>query len=139
MPDEGFTAFHERPELLLVSVLVCLTSVSALVCGIVGLVFKARKTRDHRPYARWAKILGSAVLLFGVLGSASGLVHTYAAVAAVGFSASDKQRILSNGIAEAVYNLAFALVLGGSGVLLGFLGRRESERGVKSSGGPASH
>jgi biopolymer transport protein ExbB/TolQ len=39
----------------------------------------------------------------------SGLIHTFAAVAAQGLSQSDKQRILSNGIAEAMYNTALGL------------------------------
>jgi hypothetical protein len=53
----------------------------------------------------------------------SGLIHTLAAFNALGLSESDKQRILSNGIAESLYNLMFALVIGGPGLVLGFVGR----------------
>ena len=72
---------------------------------------------------RWARTLGGAVLLFVVLGAVAGLIHTFAAVGAQGLSASDRQRILANGIAETLYNLLFGLVISGPGLLLGFLGR----------------
>lgn len=67
--------------------------------------------------------LGGAVLLLSVLGSVAGLVHTFRAFGALGLSESNRQRILSNGIAESLYNLMFALVLGGPGLVLGFWGR----------------
>ena len=125
MPGDGFEAFREQPTLLVLGTVVMLVSgFSALVCGIIGLVLKSRKTRDHRPYARWARRLGAAVSLLGVLGIVAGLVHTFAAFGALGLSESDRQRILSNGIAESFYNLVFALVLGGPGLVLGFFGRR---------------
>ena len=38
-----------------------------------------------------------------------GLIHTFGAVAAQGLSQAEKQRILANGIAEAMYNTAFGL------------------------------
>jgi threonine/homoserine/homoserine lactone efflux protein len=124
MPGDGFEAFHEQPTLLVLgTVFMLVGGFSALVCGIMGLVLKSRKTREHRSYARWARRLGGAVLLLNVLGIVVGLVHTFGAFGALGLSESDRQRILSNGIAESLYNLMFALVLGGPGLVLGFLGR----------------
>jgi hypothetical protein len=69
MPDEPFRAFPEEPLLQASGTsLLLLLAVSGLVCGITALVLKSRKTRDHRPYARWARTLGGAVLLLSVLG-----------------------------------------------------------------------
>ena len=53
--------------------------------------------------------LANIATLIGLLGTVSGLIHTFGAVAAQGLSQSDKQRILSNGIAEAMYNTALGL------------------------------
>jgi len=53
--------------------------------------------------------LANIATLIGLLGTVSGLIRTFAAVAAQGLSQSDKQRLLSNGIAEAMYNTAFGL------------------------------
>src|SRR5689334_18148894 len=125
MPDESFAAFKEEPLLQIGPWLLLLGGLAALVCGIVGLVLKSRKTRDYRPYVRWARTLGAAVLLLMVLGVVTGLMHTYAAFGAQGLSQSDRQRILANGIAESLYNLMFALVFGGPGLVLGFLGNRK--------------
>jgi len=50
-------------------------------------------------------------------------LHTFGAFGGAGLSASDQQRILSNGIAESLYNLMFAIVLGGPGLVLGSFGR----------------
>ena len=59
--------------------------------------------------ALWS--LANIATLIGLLGTVSGLIHTFGAVAAQGLSQSDKQRILSNGIAEAMYNTAFGLAI----------------------------
>lgn len=126
MPDEAFTAFPEQPVLQALGAgFMLLGAFSAVVCGTIGLVLKSRKARDHRPYARWARRLGGAVVLFAVLGSLAGLAHTFVALGAQGLSESDRQLIRSNGIAESFENLLFALVLGGPGLMLGFFGRRE--------------
>src|SRR5450432_2914939 len=53
--------------------------------------------------------LANIATLIGLLGTVSGLIHTFGAIAAQGLSQADKQRILSNGIAEAMYNTAFGL------------------------------
>ena len=54
-------------------------------------------------------MLGNVATLVGLLGTVLGLIHTFGAVAAQGLSQSEKQRILANGIAEAMYNTAFGL------------------------------
>jgi biopolymer transport protein ExbB len=53
--------------------------------------------------------LANIATLIGLIGTVSGLIHTFASIAAAGLSQADKQRILSNGIAEAMYNTAFGL------------------------------
>jgi hypothetical protein len=123
MPDE-YRAFQENQTVMAIGGgLMFLGSLAAVVCGVIGLVLKARQTGDHRAYARWARNLGAAVVLLSVLGAASGLIHTFAAIGAQGLSESDKERIRANGIAESLYNLMGALVTGGPGLVLGFLGR----------------
>src|SRR4051812_34980179 len=53
--------------------------------------------------------LANIATLIGLIGTVSGLIRTFASIAAQGLSAADKQRMLSNGIAEAMYNTAFGL------------------------------
>ncbi|APR79417.1 MotA/TolQ/ExbB proton channel family protein [Minicystis rosea] len=53
--------------------------------------------------------LANIATLVGLIGTVSGLIRTFASIAAQGLSAADKQRMLSNGIAEAMYNTAFGL------------------------------
>ncbi len=53
--------------------------------------------------------LANIATLVGLLGTVLGLIHTFGAVAAPGLSAADKQRVLANGIAEAMYNTAMGL------------------------------
>ena len=53
--------------------------------------------------------LANIATLVGLLGTVLGLIHTFGAVAAPGLSAADRQRILANGIAEAMYNTAMGL------------------------------
>ena len=53
--------------------------------------------------------LANIATLIGLLGTVVGLIHTFGAVAAQGLSQADKQRILANGIAEAMYNTAMGL------------------------------
>src|SRR5439155_12541321 len=62
---------------------------------------------EKRIGALWS--LANIATLFGLLGTVLGLIHTFGAVSAPGLSAADKQRILANGIAEAMYNTAFGL------------------------------
>jgi biopolymer transport protein ExbB/TolQ len=62
---------------------------------------------EKRVGSLWS--LANIATLIGLLGTVFGLIHTFGAVAAAGLSAADRQRILSSGIAEAMYNTAFGL------------------------------
>ena len=62
---------------------------------------------EKRIGALWS--LANIATLIGLLGTVSGLIATFGAIAAPGLSQADKQRMLSNGIAEAMYNTAFGL------------------------------
>jgi len=62
---------------------------------------------EKRVGALWS--LANIATLIGLLGTVSGLIATFGAIAAPGLSQSDKQRMLSNGIAEAMYNTALGL------------------------------
>lgn len=62
---------------------------------------------EKRVGALWS--LANIATLIGLLGTVSGLITTFAAIAAPGLSQADKQRMLSNGIAEAMYNTALGL------------------------------
>lgn len=62
---------------------------------------------EKRVGALWS--LANISTLIGLLGTVSGLIATFAAIASPGLSQADKQRMLSNGIAEAMYNTALGL------------------------------
>ena len=62
---------------------------------------------EKRVGALWS--LANIATLIGLLGTVSGLIAVFAAIAAPGLSQSDKQAMLSNGIAEAMYNTALGL------------------------------
>ena len=62
---------------------------------------------EKRVGALWS--LANIATLIGLLGTVSGLIATFAAISDPGLSQADKQRMLSNGIAEAMYNTAFGL------------------------------
>jgi biopolymer transport protein ExbB/TolQ len=62
---------------------------------------------EKRVGALWS--LANIATLIGLLGTVSGLIATFAAISAPGLSQADKQRMLSNGIAEAMYNTALGL------------------------------
>ncbi|EYF00710.1 MotA/TolQ/ExbB proton channel family protein [Chondromyces apiculatus] len=62
---------------------------------------------EKRIGALWS--LANIATLVGLIGTVFGLINTFAAIAAQGLSQADKQRMLSNGIAEAMYNTAFGL------------------------------
>jgi biopolymer transport protein ExbB len=55
--------------------------------------------------------LANIATLIGLIGTVSGLIRTFAAIAAPGLSQAVKQQMLSNGIAEAMYNTAFGLAI----------------------------
>ncbi len=62
---------------------------------------------EKRVAALWS--LANIATLIGLIGTVSGLITTFASISLPGLSQADKQRLLSNGIAEAMYNTAFGL------------------------------
>lgn len=62
---------------------------------------------EKRVGALWS--LANIATLIGLLGTVSGLITTFASISAPGLGQADKQRMLSNGIAEAMYNTALGL------------------------------
>jgi biopolymer transport protein ExbB len=62
---------------------------------------------EKRVGALWS--LANIATLIGLLGTVFGLIATFQAIAAPGLSQADKQRMLSNGIAEAMFNTALGL------------------------------
>jgi biopolymer transport protein ExbB/TolQ len=64
---------------------------------------------EKRVGALWS--LANIATLIGLLGTVSGLIATFAAIASASLSQADKQRMLSNGIAEAMYNTALGLAI----------------------------
>ncbi len=62
---------------------------------------------EKRVGSLWS--LANIATLIGLLGTVFGLIHTFTAVGAPGLSAAQRQSILANGIAEAMYNTAFGL------------------------------
>ena len=67
----------------------------------------SRKTPPSGSPALWSR--ANIATLIGLLGTVSGLILTFSAIAAPGLTQADKQRMLSNGIAEAMYNTALGL------------------------------
>ncbi len=64
---------------------------------------------EKRIAALWS--LANIATLVGLVGTVFGLISTFGAIAAEGLSPATKQQMLSNGIAEAMYNTAFGLVI----------------------------
>ncbi len=62
---------------------------------------------EKRVGALWS--LANIATLIGLLGTVFGLIQTFAAIASPDLSAADKQQMLANGIAEAMYNTALGL------------------------------
>lgn len=62
---------------------------------------------EKRVGALWS--LANIATLIGLLGTVSGLIATFAAISRPDLSQADKQSLLSNGIAEAMYNTALGL------------------------------
>lgn len=62
---------------------------------------------EKRVGALWS--LANIATLIGLLGTVSGLIQTFAAIASPGLSQADKQAMLANGIAEAMYNTSLGL------------------------------
>ncbi len=62
---------------------------------------------EKRVGALWS--LANIATLIGLLGTVSGLIQTFASIGAPGLSQAKKQAMLSNGIAEAMYNTSLGL------------------------------
>ena len=62
---------------------------------------------EKRVGSLWS--LANIATLIGLLGTVVGLIHTFGAVSDPNLSAADRQRVLANGIAEAMYNTAMGL------------------------------
>src|SRR5690606_11687157 len=62
---------------------------------------------EKRIGALWS--LANIATLIGLLGTVFGLIQTFAAISDPSLSASDKQQMLSGGIAEAMFNTALGL------------------------------
>jgi len=62
---------------------------------------------EKRIGALWS--LANISTLIGLLGTVFGLITTFAAIASPDLSQADKQSLLANGIAEAMYNTALGL------------------------------
>src|ERR1700678_4149454 len=64
---------------------------------------------EKRVGSLWS--LANIATLIGLLGTVTGLIHTFRAVASPGLSPADKSRLLAAGIAEAMWNTAFGLAI----------------------------
>jgi biopolymer transport protein ExbB/TolQ len=64
---------------------------------------------EKRIGALWS--LANIATLVGLVGTVYGLIHTFGAVSQAGLSAADRQRLLANGIAEAMYNTFLGLLI----------------------------
>jgi biopolymer transport protein ExbB len=62
---------------------------------------------EKRVAALWS--LANIATLVGLIGTVFGLITTFSSISIPGLSQADKQRMLSNGIAEAMYNTATGL------------------------------
>jgi biopolymer transport protein ExbB len=62
---------------------------------------------EKRVGALWS--LANIATLIGLLGTVSGLIQTFGSIGAPGLSPAKKQAMLSNGIAEAMYNTSLGL------------------------------
>jgi biopolymer transport protein ExbB len=62
---------------------------------------------EKRVGSLWS--LANIATLIGLLGTVTGLIHTFGAVASPGLSPADKSRLLASGISEAMWNTAFGL------------------------------
>ena len=62
---------------------------------------------EKRVATLWS--LANIATLIGLIGTVFGLIGTFRSIAAQGLSQADKQRMLSNGISEAMYNTAVGL------------------------------
>jgi len=78
--------------------------------------------------ARACRIFGLALIAVGVLGAIFGAVHMMRALSAAGLSESDKVRIQANGVTEALFDLAFGVILGSVVLAVGWFAGRRARR-----------
>jgi len=76
--------------------------------------------------ARTCWIVGLTVIGLSTLAVGVGLIRTWQALGASGLSEADKHRIQSNGLAEAVYNMSFGVLLGTVPLAIGWWVRRRA-------------
>ena len=107
--------------------------VGALLCAAVyAIVARAPKDRERR-LVKANLILAAVLFGLGMVSLSSGLILTAGSVAAPGLSQSDRMRMWSNGIAEAVYALVLAVSLAAPALTLSVvMARRVKRDGVKS-------
>ncbi len=80
----------------------------AMRSSLGGAVLNVQKKCDHR--VQILSLIAAVSTLMGLLGTISGLIKTFAAIANA--DASEKARLLGTGISEAMYSTAFGLVVG---------------------------
>ena|ERR1041384_6284899 len=92
----------------------------AIVLGTASLIaaLTCAVTR-RRDLARMARTLGLAVLACGFLALVAGVAMTWSATSAPGLSQADRQRMLSNGVAEFVYNALLTVLVAAPALLVG--------------------
>jgi hypothetical protein len=89
-----------------------LVLVAATVLSTVAVWFASfRGSSQTLLLARVCTVLGACLLLFGLVGSAAGLISTFAGASRIGLSEADRTRLRTNGYAEAFYNLVLTLPL----------------------------
>jgi hypothetical protein len=100
-----------------------------LLATVATVVAWRLKTQALARIARITFWVGVALLGLGFAGVAAGAIHCVAALDAPGLSQADGQRILSNGVAEGIYNAVFALIIGVPPTVAGgLLGRARRSR-----------
>jgi amino acid transporter len=84
---------------------------STLMALILTLGLSLSGSRHARRVAQVCGALAFITLGLGLLAALLGIIWARGAMTAVGLSASDQQRIWSNGVAEALYDTALALLV----------------------------
>ena len=95
------------------------TALSALATVVVGtalaavLIAAVSRTRQDptRRIVKSCRVLAAVLFGVGMIGVIAGLILTVGATAAPGLTESDRTRMWSNGLAEAVFNFAFGAFL----------------------------
>jgi hypothetical protein len=85
---------------------------STTMALILALGLSLSGSRHARRVATVCRALAFITLCLGLFLALSGIIAMRGAMTAVGLSASDQQRIWSNGLAEALYSTALPLLVG---------------------------